>query len=1616
MTTSTVPGSLMAVRKEAARTLRRARAFFTASGDPKKEALRECADMIGQARGALTAIRADTLVEQLRAVETRMSESAAGVEPWENLRRMLSGNLHRVERQLRALSAAGKGSRRAQLNGGERALENARDALALEPPLREARQLYERGLLHMLRDRADQASLSQMLGAAQIVLTLSRGDVDREFWNVCAAVIEAMMHGGVAVDTNGKRFCARLNLILSRLPGADGLSVPLPFAEALKILDASRPVTARIQSIQLGAALPPAAVTASDSVAAPADPQLAAQVLKTLREYLERFAAGEYIAVSEFRHVLSGGFKEDLDHTMPSWLGDQMLLAANRFDTPDRGRSIERAALALVFMEAELAGADRAQDRADRFSRWLTEVQVNGVSGGARAVPLPSDLIHVPVAFKTTIAAMRARMRVAEQLLEEYFGGSMDPTLAGSISECLNQIAGAMKMLGAPVAAAAIRACESRLQRIGRDALPATLTERDQLVEAFCAVGAYVDGIEEDADHVADLAPEEWARNELAVDLLTQSESTRSMESATAVTQAQAAQLATPATTRDIPAAPGNDADDRLAVFVEEAESVIAELTNSLRSGAQVLANKAVAADVRRAFHTLKGSSRMVGLQQFSDASWRLEQVFDRWVDQRQGSALELYRLATYSLDVLSRSVAALSGQGPVNEELGEIERLAQRLIDGETLADAALADKTVAEAPVASADAALAATEISVPPANLSDIYAREAGNHLALLRRAGEELEADPDSLVRSDMVRAAHTLASASATMRFSAVNELAAALELFLANLVRVGVAPPPRQLDLVRSATRQLEELIRLSLDGNPAAVESDLIATLRQLELAGVEAAVTATESLLESSDAPAAAVAHEIDPDGRVAVVDDFDYQLLPSFLGEADELLPLIGAALRALRANAQDHAAAANLLRRLHTLKGSARMAGAMAVGALIHQMESSLRSGRAQQEFSGVVVDELETTCDRVSTSIENLRARRDEVVALPTRRAGDVEDTLLAGDDAAVVTDAARFPQLLRVDVSAVDRLVNDSGEMVVARAGIERELHALDAALREQTESLARLRAQFNELEIQAESQLRERPAVPDESAQAFDPLEFDRYTRLQELTRMMAETVSDLSAIKQNMAKSVDSSLAALVTQSRVTKKVQKDLVAMRMVPFSTIAHRLYRVVRQAAKDARKRANLDIIGGEVRVDRSVLDRVTAPLEHLLRNSIAHGLEHAAQREASGKPEIGQISLHVSQEAGEIEIVHRDDGAGLDLARIREQAIARHLMSASEQRSAASLTEFIFLPGFSTVSTTTDLAGRGVGLDVVQTEIRLLGGRIDVASQAKVETLFTIRLPVTIAMSKTLVVAAERALYALPAHMVRQVMLSDAQQIRAARASGHIDWRGQEFRMGLLPHALERDGPAPNPAAGAIILVADRDDRWGLEVASVIGQFDLIIKSIGTQFARVSGVTGAAILPGGEVVLALNPFLARMPAAMVTTAEPAVTRARATRRALVVDDSLTVRQITGRLLAKDGFEVATAKDGIDALEKIRENPPDLIVLDIEMPRMDGFELMRTLRADAATRDFAILVITSRSAQKHRQHAMESGANEFLGKPYSDDELLATVHALEAAHAVRAQDG
>lgn len=742
--------------------------------------------------------------------------------------------------------------------------------------------------------------------------------------------------------------------------------------------------------------------------------------------------------------------------------------------------------------------------------------------------------------------------------------------------------------------------------------------------------------------------------------------------------------------------------------------------------------------------------------------------------------------------------------------------------------------------------------------------------------------------------------------------------------------------------------------------------------------------------------------------------LVDDIDEQLLPIFIEEADELIPAVSTYLHALSDNADDETALQRIKRTLHTMKGSARMSGAMRMGEAAHRMESRLESAIKPSEELLILLE----------NDFDLLQGLFDEVSGRVVPETPADKGVLSAADADLAHSPAQRGLMLaeqegkttIRVKSDLVDELVNQAGEIVIARSRVEAEMLGLKGSLTDLTENVTRLRAQLREIEIQAESQMQAREKELEEHEARFDPLEFDRFTRLQELTRFLAESVNDVGNVQQSLLKNLDESNAALAAQSRMTRDLQQSLMRVRLVPFNSVSERLYRLVRTTGKEVGKRVNLEITGGAVEIDRGVLEKMISPFEHMLRNAIDHGLEDAAAREAANKPEFGEIQVGVRQEGNELVLTLRDDGRGLDLERIRNKALEKGLIQPDQAFSDHDLSLLIFDAGFSTASNVTQLSGRGIGMDVVKNEISNLGGRIDVSSVTGEGTTFVIRLPLSLAVTQVLLVRAGDRTIAIPAALVEQVQELKLEPLAELYAKRELIWQGQRHVFTYLPRLLGDLYRQPEQKRySTVLLLRSGAECVALHVDELIKNMEVVVKQIGPQLARVPGVVGGTVLGHGEIVLIMNPLLLTPLAEQIATrVDPALqTLAQSEQLAkeslktvpvvMVVDDSLTVRKITGRLLTREGYQVLTAKDGVDALQQLQDVRPDVMLVDIEMPRMDGFELTRNVRAAPDTKGIPIIMITSRTADKHRKVAFDLGVNVFLGKPYQEEELLAHIH-------------
>ena len=1159
---------------------------------------------------------------------------------------------------------------------------------------------------------------------------------------------------------------------------------------------------------------------------------------------------------------------------------------------------------------------------------------------------------------------------------------------------------------------------------------------------------------------------------------------------------ASAAALAPSAETARLAKASRAEVDaELLAIFLEEAHEVLATIAANVPQLAAQPHDRETLTTIRRSFHTLKGSGRMVGLAELGEAAWAVEQTLNKWLQQERlvsppllamlGESHTLFQDWVAQIEGNWRDAAALVAQC---EDLRSEEEAAAAPMPAASLPEpvaaaapeAAVPGKLPSLAVVPEATAIVASAALQPPEAfpapaaafapaasnalsfervpelpaaavelpgteapsgnvrvgdqeisrTLYEIYLAEARSYVSALR-AGLASEGHIDR----DLLRVAHTLAGISATTGLPAVYGVAHALELAFGRLLDTGVLPNEPQRMLLARAVGALDGMVGAIAERRLPQPEAGLAAELDSLKPHLPEAPPAAEEipvfelPALEMPAAPvmpaitaapeltaAQALSEEEALERRQSRLrDDLDPQLLPFFLEEAQDLMRDIGTELRHWRERPDDVGIANQLRRLLHTLKGSARMAGAMSIGEIVHGLEARIE---VSTDITPIFLDDIEATCDRTTMLVDKLRRLGDVDAREPGGAAAEpVPVTAAAVPGAPVVAEhheivapveEAAGKRSLRVRADLVDKLVNEAGEMAIARARIEGEMRTVKAALIDLTENVIRLRTQLREIEIQAESQMQSQLAGAQAYDVNFDPLEFDRFTRFQELTRMMAESVNDVSTVQHNLLRNLDHANAALIAQSRLNRELSQALMSVRMVPFSSVAERLYRVVRQTAKELDKRANLDIRGGQTELDRSVLEAMIGPIEHLLRNAVAHGLEQRDQRAAAGKPEIGEIQLSLSQAGNEVLIEMSDDGAGLDLARIRARAIERGLLGADAASDDIRIMAMIFQPGFSTAAAVTAVAGRGVGMDVVKNETANLGGRVEVASEHGHGARFRIYLPLTLAVTQAVLVRAGSRLYAIPSAMVEQVGELKPEPLAAIRQQGGTDWLGNHYPWHYLTRLLGNPGAQPLPSRRHwLMLLKGGSQRIALEVDGLLGNEEVVIKNIGPQLARVVGIAGATVLADGEVALIINPIAlaGREVAALEALTQTTVQRiseevpVAATPTVMVVDDSLTVRKITGRLLAREGYHVITAKDGVDALEQLGEVIPDVMLVDIEMPRMDGFDLTRNVRADARTRGIPIIMITSRIADKHRNYAMEIGVNHYFGKPYDEDELI-----------------
>jgi len=596
-------------------------------------------------------------------------------------------------------------------------------------------------------------------------------------------------------------------------------------------------------------------------------------------------------------------------------------------------------------------------------------------------------------------------------------------------------------------------------------------------------------------------------------------------------------------------------------------------------------------------------------------------------------------------------------------------------------------------------------------------------------------------------------------------------------------------------------------------------------------------------------------------------------------------------------------------------------------------------------------------------------------------------------------------------ELVKVQSELLDDLVNYSGEINIYRSRMEAQIGDYRFNLGELEQTINRLREQLRKLEMETEAQVLYRYAhEADRQNQDFDPLELDRYSILQESSRSLMESISDLYSLLALMENTTRGAETLLLQQSRVSTDLHEGLMHTRMTPFAGLETRLKRIVRQSARQLDKKVELELQGADGEMDRAVIERIIAPLEHMLRNAVAHGIEPPTERLGKGKEESGSINIAFGREGPDIVLRISDDGAGMNVDAIREKAVEKGLLDPGVEISDSDVTQFVLQTGFTTASEVTQISGRGVGLDVVNSEVKQLGGSLHIESVRGAGTVFTIRLPYTLAINQALLVMAGTDTYCVPLGNVEGVVRVHPEELLACYAADEAAYQyaGNQYQLKHLASLLNTDqlDVSQMSARVPLLLMRVSDKRIALHVESLLGSREIVIKPVGLQLSSIDGISGATILGDGGVAMILDVFaLSRSNTRAQLPVMRLVSRDEKRLVVMVVDDSITVRKVTTRLLERNGYKVLTAKDGVDATGQLQGCTPDIMLLDIEMPRMDGFELATHIRNDERLRHVPLVMITSRTGDKHRERAQQIGVNHYLGKPYQEKDLLGTINQI-----------
>jgi len=937
--------------------------------------------------------------------------------------------------------------------------------------------------------------------------------------------------------------------------------------------------------------------------------------------------------------------------------------------------------------------------------------------------------------------------------------------------------------------------------------------------------------------------------------------------------------------------------------------------------------------------------------------------------------------------------------------------------------------------------------------------------------------------DTTSLNNLMRHLHTLKGGANMIAASHIGLIAHELESIYERVIRQQIAVTPALIQIIRLVQDNISDRIQSIREDGIDYPAPEAIAILQNIQalvsgqaVAAVESANTGVkvteveatsipepqleesatteqpatdlaeaEELLEILESPEAT---EDTPVER-SEEDELKSIVEESFLEESEEILANAEKLLNQWFDQRSDRSLLLQLQRAAHSIKGGARMIDVEEVASIAYELETTFEQFAVYQFNSNAYDGLLQKTLvwlrqaifqrdyngfEPLHSSLKKI-AYVDVTAQLPERLA-KTDNLVVSTDFGFVEGDGTEPPQMMgewansgtsdsnnemiRISADLVEKMIDLSGENSINRSRIEMDLGQLGNTLNEMELAIKRLADQLRRMEGELESQIIAKHGSENSRYADFDPLEMDQYSSLNQLSKSLAESASDLVDFKSTLADKIRETEGLLLQQSRIQAEIQESLMRTRLVPFDRMLPRLQRIVRQTSTTLNRPAELIVQNSEGELDRNILERLVTPFEHMLRNAIDHGLEDTADRIALNKPEVGSIVLNISRQGTDVIVSFSDDGKGINAEKIREKALSLDLIKADQVIDQEEILQFIFHPGFSTAKAVTQISGRGVGLDVVQSEIKSLGGHVSVSSELGKGTVFTIRVPTTVAVSDALMVKVGDQQYAISLAQIDRIV-----RIAPTTLESYFNSKDDYFKIDganyKLRYLSEFVGNQPIPRLNnvghslpVLLIKGNSGQTIALLVDQLVGsRAQIVVKPIGQQFANVGVVAGATILGDGQVCLILDgqnvarQIQATQRIKQLNDQRDGSRNSNARRLVMIVDDSVTVRKVTSRLLERQGYDIVTAKDGVDAIEQLENVRPDLMLLDIEMPRMDGFEVTNLVRHHDIHRDLPIIMITSRTGEKHRERAFSLGVTHYMGKPFQEAELLANIQQLIA---------